>query len=1007
MHGCVGGWHKPGGVAAALRRCLTLLVLALIAMPTVRAAAHPFLDLDVSQFQHTAWTVKQGAPGQVTALAQSADGYLWCATQSGVFRFDGVSFERVSPGVPFPTENASALLAASDGSLWIGFRYGVVSHLAGDSVRHYDDEDGLPTGSVFALAQDHDGIVWAATWQGLARFDGQRWRIAGADWSYPGERGHTVMVDRDGTVWAASDHALAMLPRGARRFTALHMPIGRVSRIVQAPDGRLWIAESDGGVRPVVHDGETAAATGIGTPAFGLVFDRHGSLWTATLGEGIARVTRPDQAMTTQRYTREQGLSSDYLRAVIEDREGNLWFGSSLGIDRLRRSNVIAAPVPAGGIEFNVAADAAGTLWVGSRNRPLMRIANNQLQSSDGPAGITASLRDGERVLFGGQSGIWTLQQGRVQQLAALPADVGNSGVQAMAVDEAGAIWTSLNVPGLYRWQDGQWSHVLDASFPTRASPLILLAEPDGVLWMGFARNRVVRRQGDSSVMYSTEQGLDVGNVTALAHCLTGLCIGGERGLAYHDGSGVHTLVAGEGSQLHGITGLVEDRRGDLWVHGAMGVVRVPAASLRTAAAGGALESLQRLDHLDGLVSAPSQLRPLHSAVLADDGRVVFAQISGVAWIDPEQVLRNPLPPSVQIRSISAQGQRWSPAELPQLPPRADALTIDYSAASLGMPERVRFRYLLDGVDANWQDAGTRRQAIYTRLAPGDYRFRVMAQNEDGVWSDEGAELRFGIAPHFYQTHWFVLACLGVAFIVLRGLFALRLAQERARLRSRLRERHRERERIARELHDTLLQGFQGLILRFQAIGNRLPKEDALRGTIEQVLDRAEDTLIEGRERVRNLRDRRQSPDLTAAIEQIVERLDGLERVEFRIRIEGTPRALAPAVQEELLCIVREAVINALRHAVAQSIQVEIVYSWRSLVVTVGDDGRGMSGERLAQLPSAGRYGLQGMRERAANMGGRLDLISRAEAGTAVVLTLRASRAYRRLSRWRWWRLGG
>lgn len=1005
---------RRGNVDFFLCRVFVAVALLTLCLFTrAGAAPDPFLDLDIAQFHHTAWTVKQGAPGQVTALAQSADGYLWCATQSGVFRFDGVSFERVQPAQPFPTEYASALLAAADGSVWIGFRYGVVSHLDGERVRHYDDSDGLPTGSVFGLAQDLDGTLWAATWQGLARFDGTRWSVAGADWGYPGERAHALMLDRDGTLWVAGDHALAFLPRGARRFTTLAMRIGRVSRIGQAPDGQLWIAESDGAVRPVQRDGEPApAVAGIAAATGGFLFDRHGSLWAATLGEGIARIARPGADAAVQHFGQGQGLSADSLRAVIEDREGNLWFGSSLGIDRLRRSSVIAAPVPAGGNEFSVAADADGALWLGSRNRPLMRIEDNRLQRSDGPAGVTAMLRDGERVLFGGPGGIWTAEQGRVRQLASLPASVGNSGVQALAVDEDGAIWASLNVPGLYRWQHGQWSHVLDAAFPRRATPLIVLAEPGGVMWMGFARNRLVRRHGESFAQYSAEQGLDVGNVTALARCLDGLCIGGERGLAYHDGRGVRMLDAADGSLLRGVTGLVSDRRGDLWVHGAMGIVRVPAASLRSAvtdsaaAAGRRLERLQRLDHLDGLASAPSQLRPLHSAVLADDGRVWFAEISSVVWIDPEQLLRNPLPPPVLVRGLSAQDRHWPPATLPLLPPHTASVAIDYTATSLGIPERVRFRYRLDGVDADWQDAGTRRQAIYTQLPPGDYRFRVTAANEDGVWNTQGAELRFAIAPPFYRTLWFALACIAVAFVVLRGLFALRLAQERARLRSRLRERHRERERIARELHDTLLQGFQGLILRFQAIGNRLPPGDPLHAAMEQALDRAEDALVEGRERVRKLRDPQQ-PDLRAAVEQIVARLDGLDRVAFRVHVEGEPRALLPAVQEELLCIVREAVINALRHAQANTVQVEIRYGWRSLVVVIGDDGRGLAREHLAGRERAGRYGLRGMRERASSAGAKLELVSRPGAGTAVVLTLPASRAYRRASRRRWWRWGG
>lgn len=990
-------------------RQLSLLLVWLLCIPVVVTAGrpHPFLDLDLQQFHHSSWSVRQGAPGQITALAQTADGHLWIGTQSGLFRFDGVSFERIVPAIPFPTEHVSTLYAAPDGSLWIGFRYGVVSHLDGIRVRHYQDSDGLPTGSVFGFATGPDGTLWAATWQGLARLLEQRWQVLDGSWGYPGRRAHAVLVDRSGTLWAASESGIASLPQGQQQFVAHPGPVTRVSQIAQAPDGSIWIAESDsgGGIRQLTADATEATASRyvVHAPTRAFLFDQHGSLWAATLGEGVARIARPTiSAAPVQKLEPTSSLSAGYLRAVLQDREGNLWFGSNLGLERFRRSNAIPVAVPQGGHEFTVGVDAHGGAWIGSRNRPLAHLRDDQLRTGLGPGGITAALRDGERMLFGNPDGLWAAHGERVHKLAALPENLAQSGVQTLAVDATGAIWVSLNVPGLYHLRGNRWEHLFDAAFPQGATPLVVLSEPEDVLWMGFSRSRLVRRQAGSFDSYSTEQGLQVGNVTALARCGEGLCIGGERGLAIHDGRQVHMLAA-DNDTLRGITGMVSDRNGDLWVNGATGITRIRLQLLQQAARGQPLAALEHFDHLDGLASAPTQLRPLNSAVLADDGRVWFAETSSVVWIDPEQVLRNPLPPTLLIRGLNTESQRWLPTEHPLLPPSPGTVTIDYTATSLSIPERVRFRYRIEGVDSDWQDAGPRRQAIYTHLGPGEFRFQVIAANEDGVWNQHGASMSFSVAPHFHETHWFVLAWLGLALLALRVFLWLRLAQERARLRAGLRERHLERERIARELHDTLLQGYQGLILSFQAIGNRLTSGDPLRDAIDHALDRAENALIEGRDRVRNLRDQGEPEELWVELERIGQCYRD-EPVVYRVTHEGRPHQLDHTVQDETLYMAREAISNAFRHAQASTITVALEYAPDHFGLCVRDDGCG-----LPQTSPSGHYGLLGLAERAAHIGAELSLDSTPQQGTQVVLRIPARIAYRdppvaTRRRWAFWR---
>ena len=292
----------------------------------------------IAQFHHTAWTVKQGAPGQVTALAQTTDGYLWLATQVGLFRFDGVQFERYVPddGQAFPATSISTLYATADGGLWIGFRYGAVSFLRADRRTDYGEAQGLPTSTVFRFAQGPDGRLWAATFSGLVYLHEGRWYRVDRDWRVPGTQARTVFTDRDGTLWVATDAGIARLRKGAQVFETLDIAVGRISQIAQAPDGGLWIAENEGGVRQLPLDGAVTTHS-LPAPSAGLLFDRDGTLWATTMGEGVHRLAQPLRPFATnddapfERFRQDDGLSADYLLPVLEDREGTVWVGSIAG----------------------------------------------------------------------------------------------------------------------------------------------------------------------------------------------------------------------------------------------------------------------------------------------------------------------------------------------------------------------------------------------------------------------------------------------------------------------------------------------------------------------------------------------------------------------------------------------------------------------------------------------------------------------------------------------------
>ena len=329
-----------------------------------------------------------------------------------------------------------------------------------------------------------------------------------------------------------------------------------------------------------------------------------------------------------------------------------------------------------------------------------------------------------------------------------------------------------------------------------------------------------------------------------------------------------------------------------------------------------------------------------------------------------------------------------------RLPPLIRDLEIDYTALSLAAPEKVLFRYKLEGRDADWQEAGNRRQAFYNDLPPGDYRFRVMACNNSGVWNEAGTFLDFSVAPVYYQTTWFRVLSVAVFLLLLGALYRLRLRQVARQVHGRMEERLAERERIARDLHDTLLQSVQGLILKFHAVATQMRGDDPAYFALEKTLDQADEVLAEGRDRIRNLRGATAaSGGLPAAFRRVVEETPQGGGVAFKTVVEGSVRELHPIIREESYCIGREALVNALTHSEGRHVEVEITYDPRQFRLRVRDDGRGID-PAIIEEGRPDHWGLRGMRERAQRIGAQLNLWSRSETGTEVELTIPGATAY-------------
>jgi signal transduction histidine kinase len=525
--------------------------------------------------------------------------------------------------------------------------------------------------------------------------------------------------------------------------------------------------------------------------------------------------------------------------------------------------------------------------------------------------------------------------------------------------------------------------------------------DSSGVLWFGYP-HKVARIEDGGVQVFSAAEGADVGNVTAIQ---TGALtwIGGDAGIARFDGQRFIPLLGYDRQAFPGITGIIEADSGDLWLNGSPGIAHIERSEVSHYLADPRYQPRYELfNRLDGLRTTTSFGAPFPTAVATPDGRLWFTVDSATKLIsiDPKHIPRNALAPPVKIWSVTAQGQTYdADASALVLPVRTTALQIDYTAGSLTVPERVRFRYKLDGLEKDWQDGGSRRETFYTNLPPGSYTFHVIASNNDGVWNMTGDMLRFTIVPAWYQTRWFRTLCGLIALVVLVGLYRVRLLQVRADTRRLMEARLSERERIARDLHDTLLQSMQGLMLRFRAVANAIPDREKPRDMMERALGRAEQVIIESRDKVKEIRAEGQpSLSLPDALASVAAHFDGPIAPPLRLTVEGDPIELHPLVREEALLISREAIANALLHAKARGIEVELSYGSSALHVRVRDDGAGISPDVISN-GREGHWGLAGMRERARKLQAKLDIWSTPGAGTEVELIVPAAIAYRGVAR--------
>jgi len=994
---------------------------ALLAWSACAEALNP--SLDISQYGHTTWTVRDGfALGNIYCIAQGPDGYLWFGTEFGLFRFDGVhsSAWQSRAGQQIPGDAINSLLFTRDGTLWIGTFAGLVTLKDGKLTPRPEVEGHF----VSSLFEDREGTVWVGTLgspggllairNGSSKWYGEHGAFGRAVWA--------MHEDSSGTLWAAAQSGLLRIKPGPpKRYPTPTELIG----LTEADDGKLLLALHGAGLLRL--SGDTLGSYPIrgannkvledrDVNSNRILRDRDGGLWIATVERGLIHLHNG----RTDVFSRSDGLAGDVILSILEDREGDVWVTSTGGLDRFRELPVSTVSVKQGlssDATRSVLAAADGSIWIGAHDR-LTRWQNGKATIFGKANGLPD---DAAGALYQDSHGrIWV---STLHGLAYFDGDrfvawngVSGEEVHYMAGDKTGNLWLSGRQV-LSHLRDGRLVKQIPWSELGRAPNAQFLLPEKGGVWIGFWVGEGALsyfKDGRLLASYTTADGLSRGVIADLQLDRDGaLWVSSEissrdGGLGRLKNGRITTLTTRNGLPCGTINWTMEDDDRSFWLYTSCGLVRIARAELDAWVADPNRKvQITVWDAADGVrlrSSAASEYGP--RVTKAADGKIWFVTGEGIQVVDPHHLAFNELPPPVHIEQIVADHkmywQRLTGAEGSnvRLPPRIRDLQIDYTALSLPAPEKVHFKYKLEGQDPDWREVVNDREAQYSNLPPGLYRFHVIACNNSGVWNAQGDALEFSIAPAYYQTNWFRVLCAVLVLALLWTAYQWRLRQLHHRFEIALEARVAERTRIARELHDTLLQSFQGVLLRLQILSQVLRERPTeAQQTLDRTIDQVAEAITEGRDAVQGLRESTvQTNDLARAVHALGEELAANPAnngsAAFRVTVEGEPRDLHPILRDEIYRIAAEALRNAFRHAQARQIEVEIRYDDEQFRLRVRDDGKGMDTSVVARQTSAGHYGLPGMRERATLIGGDLTLWSEVNAGTEVELCIPAGTAY-------------
>lgn len=911
----------------------------------------------LANYGRQSWVMENGLPqNSVHAVVQTRDGFLWIGTEAGLVRFDGVSFlaldQNSRPAIP--SGDIRCLLAARDGALWIGTSDGL-ARLKDGAVRVFTIKDGLPGNTVRDIGLQPDGAVWVDTDGGEAEIHGERAEHASTAAYMNPSPNQVASVLLPGDVWARATATILTIGHDGKKSSQFtvgrELPGSKIQKLVADREGTLWIGTNGGLARWANGQLQKLPVTDVlaGASVLSLFEDREGDLWVGTETSGL-HVLRDARFRNVGTH---EGLSSDATTTVVEDAGGTLWVGTSNGgLNALRAgrdgsANIKTYTVRDGLLSDVVLALAAapnGDVWVGTP--------------------------DGLNLIRRGRVEAYTSADG-------LPDDF----VRSLLVDADGTLWIGTR-RGLTHWTDAPAGRRMETL--TQATGLgsdlvgAMARDARGSLWVATLAG-LSRLEGARITNYTVANGLTSNVVTALLPRKDGALYVGtqDHGWSRWDGrkfSAVVNARLGETS-VHAI---LDDAGDHLWFATENGIARCDCTMMADCA------NWIEFGPADGLRSRETATNSHPSAWRARDGRLWFATPKGLEEVDPEHFPVNTLPPPVAVvRFADDDRDRDLPNANGSIRVEAghNHFQIEYAGLSFVAPQKVHYRYMLEGFDKGWTDAGTRRVAYYTNIPPGTYTFRVQAANNDGVWNTTGAALEFELRPHFYQTIWFYLllaaALAGLVVLLLRRRLLVAEREFKAVLG--------ERNRIAREIHDTLAQGYVGISVQLEVLAEllRLNKVERAQTQLDTVRGHVREGLAEARQSIWALRSQDSSEKtLPVTLRRTTEHAGG-HGLEASFSVFGAYRPLAPGTEREILRVAQEALHNVKKHAGARHVTVRLDYGPAEIALEVRDDGRGFAADAEAE---PGHYGLTGMRERAAAVGGTLEVESAEGSGTMVRL---------------------
>jgi signal transduction histidine kinase/ligand-binding sensor domain-containing protein len=963
---------------------------------SVRTSAFDVDELR-ARYTVTSWTEKDGMPSSfVRAIAQDRDGYLWLATYSGLVRFDGARFVtwKDDEGPSLPSEDLSSLLVARDGSLWVG-GLGGLTHLVNHRIVESHSAGGeLLDGYVQAILEDTSGVIWAAAQGGVAKFDGSRWTRCGLQCGLPERSAISLLQDDHGTLWVGT--SVGLFRRGAsdKLFQSAPPDSYAIEHVAQDAAGHIVVTHPTQLLR------EEGAASSLDASELNrlhgtrLLRDSQGYLWVGTRGHGVVRLGPEGRGKTRtiERLSKDDGLSSESVQSLFEDREGDIWIGTPFGLNRLSKNAIIPVPTGTGqtGQARAIASADDGSIWAAT-DETLLRFHGTDQDlyewSKQFPTHTIIALHgdwDTKTLWISTNHGLVRFQAGKFTPFE-LPDKLELNRIRSITSDKDQHLWLCDADRGVFRSTDSTLT-----SFESIASDKVassVYPARDGTVWIGFVNGTVRSYQNGKLQSFGESEGLPGGTVTVIYEDRRGtIWVGSHAGLSHFENNRFVALTKASGFPATGPVAIAEDNDGYLWLGvTGLGVIRLSQDEFERSVKDRSHRVQYRLyGTSDGLRSTPVRQFGTPSSAQGADGTLWFLTGSGFAVVDPNRLRASRPSPPLMVEAMITDTDEHAPTPDLTLPPNTSKFEIDYTLLSLAPLSQVNFRYRLEGFDEGWIEAGTRRQAFYTNVPPGHYRFRVEAVS-DAASSSSSAAWQFAIQPKLYQTRSFALGMAAIGVFGLWGLWQLRLHQMRRRFAVVL----EERARMGREIHDTLLQGLVGVAVQFKVIADLV---HASPGAAKERLDRlrklVEHYIHETRQSIWDLRSETLAvDDLATALRTTGETVTADKRVRFEMAVAGKPLRCPPKIEEQLLRVGREALLNAVQHANPSRVRVELSYDPESVRLRVIDDGLGFNVDD-PNINTGAHWGLTSMRERARQVNGQFQLASAPGKGTQLELTV-------------------